>query len=105
MRESDKIKDKMLVTEVDLALAKIAGKEALILMYGNNLVELRKEMNRHLTGEGRMMSVYPDTYFKLFHLRRLLIRNNIARICLPTFVVIRSCQCFLTTFLFLIPNI
>ena len=52
MDELEAVKAKIAVTEEKLAKAETAGNEALMIMYGNNLTELRKEKNLLSTGTG-----------------------------------------------------
>lgn len=50
---------KIVVTEVKLAKAETAGNEALMVMYRNNLTELRKEKNLLLsTRAGNLLSYW-----------------------------------------------
>ena len=53
MADLGEIRADIVTTKADLAQAKKDGKEALILMYGNNLAELRRKENNLEAGAGK----------------------------------------------------
>ena len=57
MSELDAIRIKIADTEADLAAAKTAGKDALIVVYGNILIEQQKEKNILLAGSGNYFHI------------------------------------------------
>jgi hypothetical protein len=69
--ELAEIRDDIKATKGDLASAKIAGNEALILMYGNTLTEQQKTLNILLAGAGDL-TLY-DSKISLIH----FLRRNI----------------------------
>lgn len=58
MADLVEIRAEIVTTKADLAQAKTDGKEALILMYGNNLAELRRKENNLEAGAGKYNFLY-----------------------------------------------
>ena len=59
MDKIEAVEAEIVDTKVKLAMAETAGKEALMVMYGNNLTELRKEKNLLLsTRTGNLLSYW-----------------------------------------------
>jgi hypothetical protein len=57
MADLVEIKAKIVATEGKLTLAENSGIEALILMYGNNLAELRRKENNLEVGAGKSIII------------------------------------------------
>jgi hypothetical protein len=56
MDKLEAVEAEIAVTKEKLAMAETAGNDALMIMYGNNLTELRKEKNLLSTGTGNLLS-------------------------------------------------
>ena len=56
MDKLEAVEAEIVVTKEKLAMAETAGNDALMIMYGNNLTELRKEKNLLSTGTGNLLS-------------------------------------------------